>query len=306
MFARLLAQSGLSLDRLRALVEVGACGSIVRAAEGDPTRQSQYSRQLKELEDFFQTALVERYGKHVRLTAQGRELARISRFFLLGISNFQRGCLAEGQVYRIGASATFILAFLLKVLAATGFTQSGIRFQVETASNDDIERRLHELTLDFGVVTRESLSRPLQTAELGGCGLRLWVPRGLCRSEQHARRAFKQRKLPLALALNELPPAAVDFLRENEPVLNCESFVQAQLALCEDGMAALLPTFLLPAGRSGQFMKLRLPALKSCQWSYHLAWNPRLLRLNPHAARRRDGLIAALAAILQKARTSRS
>ena len=52
MFAKLFAQSGLSLDRLRALVEVGATGSIVRAAEGDPARQSQYSRQIKELEDF--------------------------------------------------------------------------------------------------------------------------------------------------------------------------------------------------------------------------------------------------------------
>ena len=103
MFAKLFAESGLSLDRLRALVEVGAAGSMVRAAGGDPARQSQYSRQIKELEDFFQAGLVERHGKGIRLTASGRELARISRFFLLGLSNFQRGCLAEGQTYRIGA-----------------------------------------------------------------------------------------------------------------------------------------------------------------------------------------------------------
>jgi hypothetical protein len=84
---------------------------------------------------------------------------------------------------------------------------------------------------------------------------------------QQARRAFKEHHLPLALAWNELPPAAVEFLRENEPVLSCESFVQAQLALHEDGVAAVLPTFLSPAGWSGQFMELRLPALQSCQWS---------------------------------------
>ena len=80
MFERVFAESGLSLDRLRALVEVGAAGSIVRAAGGDPGRQSQYSRQIKELEDFFQTGLVERHGKGIRLTAGGRELARISRW----------------------------------------------------------------------------------------------------------------------------------------------------------------------------------------------------------------------------------
>ena len=102
MFERLFAESGLSLDRLRALLEVGAAGSIVKAAEGDPVRQSQYSRQIKELEDFFRTRLIERHGQGSRLTASGRELARISRFFMLGLSNFQRGCLAEEQTFRIG------------------------------------------------------------------------------------------------------------------------------------------------------------------------------------------------------------
>src|SRR5512141_3216326 len=117
MFERLFAESGLSLDRLRALLEVGPAGSIAKAANGDAVRQSQYSRQIKELEDFFQTRLIERQGKGTRLTANGKELARISRFFMLGLSNFQRGCLAEEQTFRVGASATFIVQWLLPVLA---------------------------------------------------------------------------------------------------------------------------------------------------------------------------------------------
>jgi hypothetical protein len=36
MFAKLFAESGLSLDRLKSLLEVGAAGSIVKAAEGEP------------------------------------------------------------------------------------------------------------------------------------------------------------------------------------------------------------------------------------------------------------------------------
>src|SRR5438477_11396003 len=115
MFSRLFAESGLSLDRLKALLAVAAAGSIVKAAGGDPVKQSQYSRQIKELEDFFRIHLVERHGKGVRLTINGRELARISRFFMLGLSNFQRGCLAEEQTFRIGASSTFISRFLLPV-----------------------------------------------------------------------------------------------------------------------------------------------------------------------------------------------
>src|SRR5215204_5081438 len=108
MFERLFAENGLSLDRIRALLEVGAAGSIVKAAGGDPVRQSQYSRQIKELEDYFQSKLVQRQGKGIRLTSNGKELARISRFFLLGLSNFKRGCLTEEQTFRIGAGATFL------------------------------------------------------------------------------------------------------------------------------------------------------------------------------------------------------
>jgi len=67
MFGKLFAESGLSLDRLRALLAVGAAGSIVKATDGDPVRQSQYSRQIKELEDFFRTRLIERQGKGTRL-----------------------------------------------------------------------------------------------------------------------------------------------------------------------------------------------------------------------------------------------
>lgn len=294
MFSRLLAQSGLSLDRLRALVEVGACGSIVRAAEGDPARQSQYSRQIKELEEFFQVALVERHGKGVRLTARGRELARISRFFLLGLSSFQRGCLAEGQTYRVGASATFINDFLLEVLATREATQGGIRFTVEVAADGEIERRLQELTLDFGLVTRRSLSRPLQARELGRCRVSLWVPRSLGGSEKQAARAFEHGQLPLALAVNELPLEELEWLKDYEPTLACGSFAEARKALGEQGMAAILPEFLDGEVDASGCFKVRIKALKEVQLCYRLAWNPRLLRLNPQAVRRRDSLISTL------------
>src|SRR5690349_6454222 len=148
MFEKLFAESGFSLDRLRALLEVGAAGSIAKAAGGEPVRQSQYSRQIKELEDFFRARLIERHGKGTRLTANGRELARISRFFMLGLSNFQRGCLAEEQTFRIGASATFNRQFLLHALS-NSLRKGGASYVSEVATDEEIEGRLHDLTLDF-------------------------------------------------------------------------------------------------------------------------------------------------------------
>jgi DNA-binding transcriptional LysR family regulator len=295
MFAKLFMDAGLSLDRLRTLVEVGATGSIAKAAESDPIKQSQYSRQIKELEDFFQTKLIERHGKGIRLTPSGKELARISRFFLMGLANFHRGCRAEEQVFHIGASATFIEHFLMPLLAKLPANQSGPRYTVETASDLEIERRLHDLTLDFGIVTATTISRPLQLQELVSWRLHLWVPRALCRTEAQAGQALKENRLPLVLPAGEISLPSLGISKDYEPRLSCSSYLEARGALAQEGVAAFLPDFLIPQQKQGALWRVRLPAQASGVFHYRLAWNPRLLRLNPHASRQRDFLLESLA-----------
>jgi DNA-binding transcriptional LysR family regulator len=295
MFGRLFAENGLSLDRLRALLEVGAAGSIVKAADGDPVRQSQYSRQIKELEDFFRTRLIERQGKGTRLTPSGKELARISRFFMLGLSNFQRGCLAEEQTFCIGASATFIRRFLLPVLSGHSERKDSTRYAAEVATEEEIERRLHDLTLNFGVLGNAALSRPLQTRPLGEWRLGLWVPKSLRLSESKAAHAFEQQRLPLVLARKELNGLGVLAPTEYEACLVCDSFQDAWVAMEGQEVAGLLPDFLAPGKASKSFAQVQLPKIDSRVLHFHLAWNPRLLRLNPHASRTRDWLAGPLA-----------
>jgi len=291
MFLKLFAESGLSLDRLKSLLEVGAAGSIVKAADGDPVRQSQYSRQIKELEDFFRIKLIERQGKGTRLTPSGKELARISRFFMLGLSNFQRGCLAEEQTFRIGANATFIRHFLLPVLSPS--QKPGASYATEVVSDNEIERRLHDLTLDFGIVGNAAISRPLQTKVLGKWKLELWVPKAQRLDEAGARRSFQEQRLPLALAGSELDGLGLPALVKYPAHLACNNFLEAAAALEQQELGAFLPDYLTADGRSRSFMRVRIPKIDSLTFHCHLAWNPRLLRLNPHATRRRD-LLARL------------
>jgi DNA-binding transcriptional LysR family regulator len=298
MFAKLFAESGLSLDRLKTLLEVAVAGSLVKAAEGDPVRQSQYSRQIKELEDFFRIQLVERQGKGTRLTPSGRELARISRFFMMGLSNFQRGCLSEEQVFRIGASATFIRQFLLPVLSPA--QKTGASYATEAVNELEIERRLHALTLDFGITGSAAISRPLQTKLLGKWKLELWVPRALGLNELAARRAFQARELPLVLARNELERLALAMVAKYPAHLLCDSFLEARAAMEGGQLGALLPNFLAPTKPAGAFAQVRIPKVGSQTYDFHLAWNPRLLRLNPHAVRRRDWLAKSIASQMAK------
>jgi len=292
MFEKLFAESGLSLDRLKAFLEVGSAGSIVKAANGEPVRQSQYSRQIKELEDFFRTRLIERQSKGIRFTPNGKELARLSRFFLLGLSNFQRGCLAEEQTFRIGASATFIRHFLVPALSGKSARNGGVRYATEVVAAEEIERRLHTLSLDFGVVATPGLSRPLQTKPLRQWELGLWVPKALGLTQPEAAEAFKKRTLPIVLARSELDDLGVMPAAEYEAKVESCSFIDALVAVQQQQLACVVPDFLVPAKSS--LLRVQIPDLESSSFQFHLAWNPRLLRLNPHVIRTRDWLVEVL------------
>ena len=70
MFNELLSEGGLSLDRLKNFCAVAEAGGIARVAGGDPAKQSLYSRQLRELEQFFGAELTRRardkHASHLR------------------------------------------------------------------------------------------------------------------------------------------------------------------------------------------------------------------------------------------------
>jgi DNA-binding transcriptional LysR family regulator len=233
--------------------------------------------------------LIERHGKGTRLTANGRELARISRFFMLGLSNFRRGCLTEEETFRIGASATFNQHFLLPAISGPLSRKDGARYVSEIATKDEVERRLHELTLDFGVVGKAELSRPLQTKALGEWKLELWVPRALGLSQPKAAQAFDHGELPLAMA-SELDDLDVLLNKGRDATLVCNSFLDCFVALEGKKIAAFLPGFLAPEKNARSFVRVQMPKIDNQVFRFHLAWNPRLLRLNPHAVRQRDWL----------------
>ena len=281
------------------MLEVGATGSIVKAAGGDPVRQSQYSRQIKELEDFFRVKLIERSGRGMQLTPNGKELARISRFFLLGLSNFQRGCLAEEQTFRIGASATFLQCFVAPTVAKAAL-RSQTRYVLEVTTDDEIEKRLHDLTLDFGIVSKLGLSRPLQIQEMGRSKLGLYVPKSFSGTRTGVLKALRERTMAVVIAQSELNAEAQAGMKDFRLQLACDSFLNARAAMAEGKLAGVLPEFLAPDRRF--FWRIEIPEMGRCDIQFSFAWNPRLIRLNPRVIRTQDALAKALAAGLKNGR----
>lgn len=102
MFEKLLGTTGFSLDRLRALCDIAEKGSIAEATRGDTNRQTQYSRQIRELETFFRVDLLDREARPHRLTPAGIELAKMTREFLGNVEGFLARCQGRPESLAIG------------------------------------------------------------------------------------------------------------------------------------------------------------------------------------------------------------
>jgi DNA-binding transcriptional LysR family regulator len=121
------------------------------------------------------------------------------------------------------------------------------------------------------------------------------VPSRLHKSDTSAKLAFKERRLPLAVAAKEIEGCGADLLEKHDCRLICDNFLQALAALENQVMATVLPDYLRASVSAKSFLRVQIPAIGSGTFSFRLAWNPRLMRLNPHAARIRDFLTKALA-----------
>ena len=119
------------------------------------------------------------------------------------------------------------------------------------------------------------------------------MPKALGLDEAGARRSFEEQRLPLVLAKTELDGLALPGLAKYPAHLVCNNFLEAATALDQQELGAFLPDYLTMANRSKSLIRVRIPKVDSLSFHFYLAWNPRLLRLNPHATRRRD-LLARL------------
>src|SRR5881409_3049973 len=95
--------TGFSFERLRTFCSVVEAGSIVAAARGDAVRQSQFSRQIHELEQFVGTKLFVRAGKTLHLTDTGRQLAVLSEGFFGALSGLMSAGAGKPETISLAA-----------------------------------------------------------------------------------------------------------------------------------------------------------------------------------------------------------
>ena len=82
-----LSVQGMSLERLAAFLVVFDAGGLARAAPGNAVKQSQLSRQLKDLEVALGQRLFLRTPQGLTATPAGRALARVVRELQQGLGD---------------------------------------------------------------------------------------------------------------------------------------------------------------------------------------------------------------------------
>jgi DNA-binding transcriptional LysR family regulator len=291
MFDSLFSERGLSLDRLKVLIEVRDAGSIAQAAPGDTVRQSQYSRQLRELSEFFGCEVAQRRGKILKLTGQGERLAELAREQLRSLDDFRAECKQTSVAFTIGAGDSLIQWLVIPRLGKIIAEFPGTHFATTNLRTNEIVQQLTDCRLDFGIIRKNAMAPGLKSASLGVVSYVALVPEALARTKKKLSLRQTLAELPLATQTTDgqftsgLRAIAKDTDVPLSPALACQSFPQTLAAVRSGQFWAIVPELAARDLPSGMAHRLHDAALAQLDREAMLAWNPRLVRVRPNAAK---------------------
>ncbi|MCI0540986.1 MAG: LysR family transcriptional regulator [Verrucomicrobiales bacterium] len=287
MFSELLQEGGLSFDRLQSFCLVAQAGGVTRAAKGDAAKQSLFSRQIKELEEFFGTELIRRTGRGIALTEAGERLRICALECFAVLMDFKSECKRRPIEVVLGTGESIIQWLLMPRLATIRQALPNVRLKFLNLPTSEAVRRVTDGLIDFALIRDDAVTHSLEASPLGAMEYSLFVPREF---SFHSQRQAKLR------FLNELPLATLEgegsfrtelseFARKQGMKMNiqveCSSFPLAAHAVVRGKVAAILPSIaaidLIELGAK----EMRLEFLKIFERQMCIACNHRTLRIRP-------------------------
>lgn len=305
MFESLFSNRGLSLDRLRSFLEMAEAGGIAKAAPGDPVRQSQISRQIRELEEFFGAELTQRRGKGLVLTPAGRRLAELVRGQLQGLDDFRREQEGRPKVFVFGAGTSTLESLVAPRLPALAEALGGAQLHTASYRSHALVEAVREGGVDFAVVRRDAIAEPsrrnclpLVKVTFHLCVPRRLLPKGTDPADLSDPGLWV--RLPFASgrdggqldrAVREaMAKAGVRF----EPRFECGSMLQVRQLVAQGSCAAVLPGLALPGLDEKRILVAPYEPLVGYGRTLVLHWNPRQMEMRGVGT----GRIAAAAKVL--------
>lgn len=281
MSARLFKRRGLSLERLEVLARVAQKGSLAAAATHDPVRQSQYSRQLRELESFFECALTVRAGGRLQMSEAGKDLAQIVQTFLQSLESFSRRQRDQRGRLRLGGLTSCQLASDVLPRLKSLLKQNRIDCSIETLVGDTLFDRLQNFSIDIGFFIGScTLPGCVETARFAKRRYALFMPSSWSIGED------------LNGPLRTIPVVQVHNGFAQWQKLPMEATVQGSCSSDFDaatwiraGLAAAVLDSAMEAWMPGEEVTKVDLIERVAHYEVHLAWYPRALEVNPDIER---------------------
>jgi DNA-binding transcriptional LysR family regulator len=292
-FSALFAKGGLSLDRLRTLCLVAEAGSLTVAAEGEPTRVSLFSRQLRELESFFGARLAQRRGRRIALTEAGHQLAALARRHFIELTDFARHCAGKPLEVTLGASASVMEWLLMPRLPILRKAMHGARVKIVRDPTDRMAARLRDSRVDVAILRENAVTKPLLSEPFVAFRYALYVPRTLAGNPRSLHRWLPQVPMiyPSAGWTREQLDAAVEAagLRLRIEIDGSSATLSARV-LREGHCAAILPEIASAELGGADIVTLRPSFLRALERRLVIAWHPRHAETRPATLRAVEAL----------------
>lgn len=287
MFDHLFSKGGLSLDRLRGFMQMADAGSIAKAAPGETNRQSQISRQIRELEEFFGTELTRRKGKTLSLSPAGERLAMLIREQLQDLEDFRREQSKQPKSFVIGTGASVLEWLVTPMLPAISEHLDGATLQTEAHRSRSLGDAVRDGRVDLAIIRQDAMPPGSRSVMIMKMGFHLCIPRALIKNGMTDREAAKTafwQTLPFAAgrdggqtdtAVREaMRDAGVDF----HPRFECGSMLQVRQLVELGACAGVLPTLGVRGLEAERTLVIPFAPLKDYGRALVLHWNPRQMR----------------------------
>lgn len=270
-----LKLKGLSLDRLETLSQIVSQGSIAQAAGGNPNRQSLFSRQVAELEEWFGITLLDRSSVPNKPTPDALRISREVEAFMSNLDSVRENASGRRRVVVFGAGERMIRSYL--VPWAAKIREPNLRWVFRNLTSAGVRGELLAKRIDFGILRKDHCPAGLTSVGMKPIPMCLLLPA----DGKKTMRKLQWKDLsdlPLVMLEGDgtfnrfLMEKASGFSVEIDVMTECSSWTQVIDAMNGFNIGGFLPKDMEKQFPTG-FSAVQLAGLEEYADEYVIAWS---------------------------------
>lgn len=270
-----LKLKGLSLDRLETLSQIVSQGSIAQAAGGNPNRQSLFSRQVAELEEWFGITLLDRSSVPNKPTPAALRISREVEAFMSNLDSVRENASGGRRVVVFGAGERMIRSYL--VPWAAKIREPNLRWVFRNLTSAGVRGELLAKRIDFGILRKDHCPEGLTSVGMKPIPMCLLLPA----DGKKTMRKLQWKDLsdlPLVMLEGDgtfnrfLMEKASGFSVEIDVMTECSSWTQVIDAMNGFNVGGFLPKDMEKQFPTG-FSAVQLAGLEEYADEYVIAWS---------------------------------